>query len=73
MQVHLIITLAAVGLEETRPTTFDLDATARLLLNMLDVGAPLTDDLSSKVETWDRLEVDWNPLFWPFALRTCQL
>ena len=57
-------------LHKSRTTALDLDAAARFLLDMLDIGAPVTYDLGSQVEAWNRFEVDGNLLLWPFALHT---
>jgi hypothetical protein len=53
---------------KARAPAFDLDTAASLLLNMLHVSSAMTYNLSSKIEPRNRFEVDWNFLFWPFAL-----
>lgn len=54
-------------LHEPTPASLDLHPTLRLLLDILDITAPLPDDLRAEVEAGDGLEVDWDTLFRPFA------
>jgi hypothetical protein len=69
MQVHGLVTFSVCAdFSEARSTSFDLDLAAGLLLNMFDVRATLAYNLGSQVEPWDRLQVNWNALFWPFSL-----
>lgn len=70
MEIHgLIALLASVVLDKAGATTLDLDAAASLLLNVLNIGATVADNLSTKVETRDRFEVDRNLFFGPFTLK----
>jgi len=50
-----------------------LHAAARLLLDVLDIGAAVAYDLGAEIEARDRLEADWNLLFRPFTLRMVSL
>ena len=69
MQVHAFIALmSSVVLHETGSTTLDLNAASCLLLDVFDVRTTLTDNLSTKVESGDGLEIHRNLLFRPFAL-----
>jgi hypothetical protein len=69
MQIHIFITLAtSTMLHESGTTAFDLDTASGLLLDVLDISTTMTNNLSTKVETRNRLKVDWNLLFWPFTL-----
>ena len=71
VQIHVFVALTSCSmLHKSRTTALDLDAAARFLLDMLDIGAPVTYDLGSQVEAWNRFEVDGNLLLWPFALHT---
>lgn len=69
MQIHGLIAfhLGAV-LVKARATAFDLDAAIGFSLDMLDVRTTLADNLSSKIEAWDWLEVDGDLFVGPFAL-----
>lgn len=69
MQKHILVTLA-VGclLEKAGAPPFDLDATSRLKLDVLDVGAAMTDDLGTEVESRNRVKIDGDLRLWPFAL-----
>jgi hypothetical protein len=69
MQEHGLIALAAgSNLHVTRPTALDLDATARLLLDVLDVGTTMPDHLSAQIEAWQGIQANGNFLLGPFAL-----
>lgn len=69
MKVHGLIAFSTgADLSESRATTLDLDLATRLLLDMLDISAALTNNLCTKVKSWDGLEVDRNAFFGPFAL-----
>lgn len=69
MQIHVFIAfLTSTMLHKSRTTSFNLNAASRLLLNMLDVGTSVTDNLSSKVESRNRFEIDWDLFLGPFAL-----
>lgn len=68
MKVHWLIAFTTSGmLDKSRATTFDLYSAASFLLNMLDVGAALSDDLGTKVEAGNWLQVNGYSLFWPLA------
>ena len=56
-------------LHKARPATLDLDTASSFLLDMLDVSASVSYNLSTKVESRKRLQVDGNTLLRPFALR----
>ena len=52
MEIHGLIRLLTRGMfQEARASTFNLDPAAALLLNVLDIGTALTNDLGSKVES----------------------
>lgn len=69
MEVHgFVAFLPRICLEEAGPTTFDLDSTAGLGLDVFDVGAAVADHLGAQVEAGDGLEVDGDAFFGPFAL-----
>lgn len=69
MKVHVFLSLAAGRvLNITRTATFDLHTTAGFLLNMLDIRSAMTHNLCTKVESRNRLEIDRDFLFGPFAL-----
>jgi hypothetical protein len=68
MQIHVLITLTVrCMLHKPRTTAFDLYTASSLLLNVLDIIATMANNLSTKIETWDWLKIDRNPLFGPFA------
>lgn len=69
MQVHGLIALSVGGhLSEAGSTSFDLDFAASLLLNMFDICSALANNLGSKIETLDWLQVDGDTLLGPFPL-----
>jgi hypothetical protein len=69
MQIHVFVALAASPmLHETRSTALNLDTTPSFLLDMLNISTPVTNNLSTKVETWDWFEIYWDFLLGPFAL-----
>lgn len=69
MQEHGFVTFpASARFDESRTAALDLNTAASLLLDVLHVGAALADNLSTQVESRNRLEVDRNPLIRPFAL-----
>jgi hypothetical protein len=71
VQIHIFVALPASSmLHESRTTALDLHAAARFLLDVLNIGAPVTYNLSSQVKAWDRFKTDRNLLLWPFALHT---
>lgn len=71
MEIHLLIALGVgVVLDETAPTSLDLNAASRLLLDMLDVAATRTDNLSAQIESRNGLQINWNALVWPLAAAT---
>lgn len=54
MQEHLFVTFAIGGmLNESRTTALDLHSAASLLLDELDIGATLANNLSPKVKARD--------------------
>lgn len=54
-------------LHKAAAATFDLHLGSRLVLDILDVAATMTDHLCTQVEAGDRLKVDRNALFRPLA------
>lgn len=71
MKVHLLIALGVgVVLDEAASTSLDLNTASRFLLNVLDVAAARSDDLSAQVEPWNGLQINWNALVWPLAAAT---
>lgn len=69
MQIHILITLSARALlQEAGATTLDLDAAPGLLLNVLDIGTAMANNLRSEVKARNWLEINGNLLFGPFAL-----
>jgi hypothetical protein len=69
MEIHrLVRLLASAVFHEATASSFDLDSTARLLLDMLHIGASLANHLCSKVEPRNVLHIYWDPLFRPFSL-----
>jgi len=66
MQVHLLIALhTSIVLLEAAASALDLHPAARLLLNMLDIGALSTYNIGAEVEAGYRFEVDRDALFGP--------
>jgi hypothetical protein len=73
MQIHVLIALAASALlQEAGATALDLDAAPGLLLNVLDVGTAMANNLRSEIEARNWLEINGYLLFGPFALYPCQ-
>ena len=69
MEVHgLIALLAAVWLHEARAATLDLNLAACLLLDVLDIVATATNNLSSQIKSVDRFKVYRYFFLWPLAL-----
>lgn len=69
MQIHVLVTFTSSAVfHKARTPAFYLYATSCLLLNMLDIRTTMPYDLGAKIETWERLEVDGDPLLGPFAL-----
>lgn len=69
MEVHgFVHLLASITLDEARAPAFDLYATIGRVLNVFDISAAMTDNLSPQVEPRNRLEINRNLLLWPFAL-----
>lgn len=68
VKVHGLIAFAIRAmLHEAGVATFDLDAASSFLLDMLNVGASMTNHLCSEIEAWYGLQIDSNPLFGPLA------
>ena len=68
MQIHLLITFpSGIVLHEPTSTPLDLHTAARLLLDMLDVAATSANNLRTKIEAWDRFQIDRDALFGPLA------
>jgi hypothetical protein len=69
MQVHgLIALLARAMFSKTRTTAFNLNFAASFLLDMLNVSTTLSHNLSAKIKAWNRLQVNRDVFFRPFAL-----
>lgn len=69
MQVHRFIAfLASIVFDKARASTLDLDLAVGFLLDVLDIYSLVTNHLSTKVETGNEFEVDWNFFFRPFPL-----
>src|SRR5689334_21678030 len=69
VEVHgFVRLLAGAVLHEATTTPFDLHSASGLLLDVLDVGATLADDLSPQIETGDIFHIQENSLLWPFTL-----
>jgi hypothetical protein len=69
MQIHVFVAFSPSAVfHEARATPFDLNAASSLLLNMLDICATVTNDLSTKVKTRKRLEINYDFFFRPFTL-----
>ena len=69
MEVHGFIgLLTGLWFHEAGATALDLDLAARLLLDILDIVATTTNDLSTQIESTNRLETDRDLLLGPFAL-----
>lgn len=74
MEIHRFVTLSVCAmLHEAGVAAFDLNTTAGFLLDMLDVSTTVTYYLCPKIEARDRLEINRNALFWPFALQIVSL
>ena len=68
MQIHLLIALhASFLLHESTASALDLHSALGLLLDVLDVLTALANNLSPQIETRNRLELDGNAFFRPFA------
>lgn len=73
VKIHVLIALTVGrGLEVTRTSTFDLHTASGFLLDMLDVGASMTNNLSAQVEPLHRLKTDGYFGFGPFTLKSSQ-
>jgi hypothetical protein len=69
MQVHrLVALLTGIVFDKARAATLDLDLAVGFLLDVFDVDALVADHLSTKVETGNEFEVDWDFFFRPFPL-----
>ena len=77
MKIHgLLALLIRAVLHKSRALSLNLHTTARFLLNVLDVGASMANDLCAKVEARERLHINGDAFFRPFTLQqsaTCQL
>lgn len=71
MQEHRLVTLGtSIVLNEATAVTFNLDTATSLGLNVLDVGTLVTNDIRSKIEARNRLEIDRDLLLWPLSATT---
>lgn len=68
MEVHVLFAFTARGgFDVSGPAALDLNTAPSFRLDMLDVCATVSNNLSAQVETWDRLERDCYLLLGPFA------
>ena len=68
MQEHRLVSLSAsADFLEARSETFELDARARLVLNVLDILPSGADDRRPGLEATHRLDADVHLLLWPLA------
>lgn len=73
MQIHVVLALTTGAmLHETRATSFDLDTALSFLLDVFDVSTSMANNLSTKIKTWNRNKINWDFLFRPFFLYSCQ-
>lgn len=74
VKIHWLVALS-VGtvLREARVAALDLNPASSLLLDVFDISTSMTNYLRSQIESRDRLEVNWDALFGPFALRNVRL
>jgi hypothetical protein len=69
VKIHILVALTTCSmLHESGTTALDLNTASGLLLDVLNISAAVTYNLSSKIETWKRFKVDWDLLFRPFTL-----
>lgn len=74
VQVHRLVALGARAVfEEARAAAFDLYAAPGFLLDVLDVGAAVADDLGAKVEAGQGFHVDGDAFLGPFTLEKVRL
>lgn len=68
VEVHGLVAFAIrTMLHEAGITAFDLDTASSFLLDMLNIGASMTNYLGSEIEAWYGLQIDRNSLFGPLA------
>jgi hypothetical protein len=68
VEEHVLIALVVCGcLEISRPPALDLHTAPCFLLDVLYISTAVSNDLSTQVETMDRLQTDRNLLLGPFA------
>ena len=54
VEIHIFVTFAASSmLHESGATALDLHTTPSLLLNMLHISSPMTNDLGPEIESRD--------------------
>ena len=69
MQEHWFVAFPPrARFNETRATALDLHTTASLLLDVLDIGTTLTNDLCAQIEARYRFKINRDALLRPFAL-----
>lgn len=67
--MHILFALpVGSNLQIAGTAALDLDAAASLLLDMLHIGATVTNNLGTQVEARHRLQVDGDLLYPPFTL-----
>jgi hypothetical protein len=69
MQIHVLVTLLpSAVLHETRSSSLDLNSASSFLLDMLNIGTPMANNLSTKIESLNWYKVNRYLLLWPFTL-----
>lgn len=69
MEEHVLVTFSIRGcFQVARSSALDLHTASSFLLNVLDVGTTMSNNLSAQVESMNGLQGDWDLLFGPFAL-----
>lgn len=69
MKIHrLVAFLVRPMLRETRVPSFDLNATASFLLDVLHISASVSYHLCSQIKTRNRFKVDRDTFLGPFTL-----
>ena len=69
MQIHGLVALhLGISLGEPRAAALNLDTATCFALYVLHIGSTMSNDLGTKVETRNRLQVNGNTFLWPFAL-----
>lgn len=70
MQEHILVALKAGSLlEVTGAATLDLDPASGFLLDVLHIASAMANNLSTKIESRNRLKSDRDLFLGPFTLR----